>query len=508
MGVDFLTGNIIGVIISIIFVVLVLVASEAIRKIGSFSTEFTRKFVHIGVSHWWLIAMFLIDDIRYALIPPVIFVLLNYFSYKKDLIKSMERRTDSSDLGTVYFPISLIILILLTWDGGFLGNDLKYLGALGILIMGYGDGFAAVIGKKYGQMKYKVLGKTRTIEGSIGMFFFSFVVSTIILGIMLGFELQIIQISFIIAALATLVEAFTPNGFDNLTVPITSALAGYLLIYIIVDPSLFMFIFMASIGFILSFVIAYAAYRKNSLTISGTVGATLLGTTIYATTGIYGFALMILFFLSSSVLSSFKKKNKEEVAKNFNKTGRRDIFQVFANGGAGLIHAILFYITNSPLFLIGLATSFAAANADTWATELGILNKRNPISLRTFKPVAKGTSGAISFLGTISSFIGSMIIGLFSVIGLVFLNNTELSLGYISIFLLVTFGGFIGALIDSILGATVQGIYYSDELQKETERKDYNGKPNRLIRGFAFVNNDLVNFLSIAIASVILLGFI
>lgn len=79
-------------------------------------------------------------------------------------------------------------------------------------------------------------------------------------------------------------------------------------------------------------------------------------------------------------------------------------------------------------------------------------------------------------------------------IGLVFLNNTELSLGYISIFLLVTFGGFIGALIDSILGATVQGIYYSDELQKETERKEYNGKPNRLIRGYAFVNNDLVNF--------------
>lgn len=64
-----MTGNIIGVIILIIFAVLVLVASEAIRKIGSFSTEFTRKFVHIGVSHLWLIAMFLIDDIRYALIP-------------------------------------------------------------------------------------------------------------------------------------------------------------------------------------------------------------------------------------------------------------------------------------------------------------------------------------------------------------------------------------------------------------------------------------------------------
>ena len=85
---------------------------------------------------------------RYTLCPytPVIFVVLNYYSNRKDLIKSMEREGDSN-LGTVYFPISLIVLILLTWDGGLLGGgNLKYLGAVGSLIMGYGDGFAAIIG--------------------------------------------------------------------------------------------------------------------------------------------------------------------------------------------------------------------------------------------------------------------------------------------------------------------------------------------------------------------------
>lgn len=500
-------SNVIGVIISIVFVVVILVVSELIRKIGNFSTEFTRKFVHIGVSHWWLIAMFLIEDIRYALIPPIIFVLLNYYSYKKDLIKSMERGKSSNDLGTVYFPISLIILILLTWDGGLLGEDMKYLGALGILIMGYGDGFAAVIGEKYGQIKYKVLDNVKSLEGSIGVLTLSFMVSILILGIKFGFDVHIFQISFTIAVIATLVEAFTPRGFDNLSVPIISALGAYFFIYIINGQPLFIFIYMAAIGFILSFIIAFAAYRKQSLSISGTVGATLLGTLTYATAGFFGFAMMILFFLSSSILSSFKKKNKEQVAKQFDKTGQRDILQVFANGGVGLIHAILFYITKNPIFLICLATSYAAANADTWATELGILNKNNPFSLRTFKRVAKGTSGAVSLLGTASSLVGSMIIGLFSIIGFVLLNNIDINILYINLFLLITLSGFMGALVDSILGATVQGIYYSDDLEKETERKEHNNKPNRLIRGFSFINNDVVNFSSIAIASIIPLLF-
>ena len=89
--------------------------------------------------------MFLINDIRYALIPPVIFVVLNYYSNRKDLIKSMEREGDSN-LGTVYFPISLIVLILLTWDGGLLGGKSQIPWGSWKLDNGLWDGFAAIIG--------------------------------------------------------------------------------------------------------------------------------------------------------------------------------------------------------------------------------------------------------------------------------------------------------------------------------------------------------------------------
>lgn len=160
------------------------------------------------------------------------------------------------------------------------------------------------------------------------------------------------------------------------------------------------------------------------------------------------------------------------MARQFDKTGRRDILQVFANGGVGLIHSILYYMTKNPSYLVFLGISFAAANADTWATELGILNKKDPLSLRTFKRVEKGTSGAVSLFGTLSAFIGSMLIGIFATIGFSFLNIGELGFEYIKAFQMVTLGGFIGSLIDSILGATVQGIYYSEEMDGETEKKN------------------------------------
>ena len=500
-------GDAVGVIISIFFVAIVLVLSELIRKLGNFDTEFTRKFVHIGVSHWWLVAMYFIDDMRYALVPPVIFVFLNYYSYKKELIKSMERGKDSSDLGTVYFPISLIVLILLTWKGGFLGQDLRYLGALGTLIMGYGDGFAAIIGKKFGHRKYVIFGNKKSLEGSVGMFAFAFAVSSVILGTFLGFDVNLFRISFVIAVLAAITEAITPYGFDNLTVPILSTLNAH---FFVGESPAFMFIYMACIGFVISFFIAYAAYKKESLTLDGSIGATFLGTLMYATSGLFGSIVMVVFFLSSSILSHFKKNLKERAAKQFDKTGRRDIMQVFANGGVGLIHSILYYITNNPAFLVFLGISFAAANADTWATELGLLNRRNPISLRTFKPVEKGTSGAISLIGTLSALLGSMLIGLFAAFGLSFLNIdiSQLGIEFSQAFTLVTLGGFFGSIIDSLLGTTVQGVYYSHELEGETEKKEHNGKPNMLIRGFSFVNNDLVNFLSIGISSILFLGIV
>lgn len=496
-----MTNSIIGMGLSISFVFIVIIISEILKRTVNLGIEATRKFIHIGVSHWWIIAMIFIPDIKYAAVPPILFIILNYISYKRSLFGSMERKEGTSDLGTVYFPIALLVLVSLTWDGGLLREEAKYLGAIGILIMGYGDGFAGLIGKKLGKSKFGFLGNKKTIEGSLTMFVFSFIVTFTIMILVNGLSTMNIYITLIVATLATFIEALTPLGLDNLTVPVISTLVAYYLIVNSHNSELIQLLYRGSLGLMFSSLIGFAAYKVKSLSISGAIGAIILGTGIFATSGLYGATIMIMFFLSSSILSHYKKSKKKKAAEQFDKTGKRDIFQVFANGGVGLILSILYFVTNNSQFLFALGISFAVANADTWSTELGILNKKNPFSLRTFKRVIKGTSGAISFFGTIAAFLGAMFIGIIAIVLLFTIDLSIYNLNYLETFVYIILGGFIGALIDSILGATIQGIYYSDEEKIETEKKIYKGVPTRLVRGFSFINNDFINFLSISIPS-------
>lgn len=216
-------NNVFGIIFSIIFVFLIIGVSSILTRFNLLSNEGSRKFIHIGVSNWWIIAMIFFNNNIYASIVPALFVVINYISYKKQVFKAMERDESKNDLGTVYFALSLLILSLIT----FKNVEYSYLGALGILIMGYGDGFAAVIGVKYGKNKFKVLGNEKSIEGSLAMFIFSFIVSIVILYIFN--PVNIILYSLVLAIISTFLEAFSPYGLDNLAVPLGTSFVYYLI---------------------------------------------------------------------------------------------------------------------------------------------------------------------------------------------------------------------------------------------------------------------------------------
>ncbi|HET7378140.1 MAG TPA: DUF92 domain-containing protein, partial [Anaerolineae bacterium] len=101
-------------------------------------------------------------------------------------------------------------------------------------------------------------------------------------------------------------------------------------------------------------------------------------------------------------------------------------------------------------------------------------------------------SGGITPLGSVAAVAGAGVIGLFAA-----LFRSDWRLMPIGLF-----AGSIGALFDSLIGTTVQGIYYSDVRHKETERPiELDGRPNRLLRGYVFINNDVVNFASTLIAA-------
>ncbi|MDX1413210.1 MAG: DUF92 domain-containing protein [Candidatus Promineifilaceae bacterium] len=247
-------------------------------------------------------------------------------------------------------------------------------------------------------------------------------------------------------------------------------------------------------AFFLSVLVVALAYWRGSLSRSGAAGALIVGTLTFGLGGWQWGVLLALFFISSSLLSHFKEGEKKAVAEKFDKGHRRDAGQVIANGGLGACIATLSafmpaQVAPGTIWFVMFLGVMATVTADTWATELGTLSKRPPRLITTGRIVAVGTSGGISPLGTIVSLLGGLMIGLAA--GLMFPSNFMLmgTAGAV--------GGLAGSLVDSLLGATVQRIYYSDSRQKETEKRfEKEGTPNRPLRGWAWMNNDMVNLLS------------
>lgn len=254
-------------------------------------------------------------------------------------------------------------------------------------------------------------------------------------------------------------------------------------------------------GILLSFIVSYLAYKKGSLNYSGFIGALILGSLLYYLGGFFFWIIMISFFISSSILTKFKGNNKKETDDLNEKNGKRDYIQVLSNGGLGLIFAFMYNIYNDPIYMVGFATAFAASNADTWASELGVLSKREPISIINFKKTERGVSGSISIFGIIASLLGAFFIAIVFTLGLVLkYNNIDIIYKYI---LIISICGFLGSIIDSYLGSLIQVKYKCGVCNKITEKKIHHGEITSLIKGIKWFNNDLVNFTSGALASLI-----
>jgi uncharacterized membrane protein len=132
-----------------------------------------------------------------------------------------------------------------------------------------------------------------------------------------------------------------------------------------------------------------------------------------------------------------------------------------------------------------------------------VLSKGHTVSLLTFRPVAKGTSGGVSLLGTVSSLMGALFIGLFFMA----MKNIDSFnfLDFIRGIMIITVGGFAGSVIDSLLGGTVQAKYECTVCHKITEKKNHHGVKTKLTKGLGFVTNDVVNFTSSLLSSLLML---
>jgi uncharacterized protein (TIGR00297 family) len=243
-------------------------------------------------------------------------------------------------------------------------------------------------------------------------------------------------------------------------------------------------------GLILGVLIALVAWRIKTLSRSGAYAAAISGGLIFGLGGWPWAVLLLTFFISSSVLSRAFAERKASLSEKFSKGSQRDWGQVLANGGLGASLAVVHaFLPEQTWPWIAFAGAMAAVNADTWATELGVLNPSLPRLLTTGQPVERGSSGAISVLGSLAALAGA---GLVALLAYLFFP----AIGFVAIWVGATLGGAGGAFFDSLLGATVQAIYWCPNCKKETERHPRHicGTETAQIRGLSWLDNDWVNF--------------
>ena len=214
-------NNVLGLFASFVFLGSVIGFALIVKRVSNISSETMRKIVHIGVSNWWFIEVYFFTSFRFAIIGPLVFILTNSLFTFLDWGKAIGLDDRTRNYGLIYFPVTLLILVILQYQG--LVSSLAC--SIGVLVMGYGDGFAAIVGRKWGKKKLALPTGGKTYVGTVVMFAVSFLVSFIGLFFFSSLSLGLVfGVSLLVGFIASLTEAVTPLGLDNLTVPLLATL--------------------------------------------------------------------------------------------------------------------------------------------------------------------------------------------------------------------------------------------------------------------------------------------
>ncbi len=205
-----------------VWLAFVVAIAESLRRFAHAQPEMVRKIVHIGTGNVILIAWWLQIPAWIGISASVLFSLVILLSYRLPILPDINNIGRKS-LGTFFYAVSIGILTSVFWQTH------AYYAVLGILIMAWGDGLAALIGKQWGRHPYKLWGMQKSWEGSLTMAVVSYCVSSFIFLSVQGNVWQTWLIAAAIALIATGLEAFSKWGIDNLTVPLGSAIAAFLL---------------------------------------------------------------------------------------------------------------------------------------------------------------------------------------------------------------------------------------------------------------------------------------
>ena len=202
---------------------IILIFAEALNRFAKVDPEISRKVVHIGTGNVILLAWWLQIPAWVGIMAGILSAAIALISYRLPILPSVNS-VGRKSLGTFFYAVSIGILIGWFW---FLKQP-QY-AALGILIMAWGDGLAAVIGQNFGKHPYQVWGMKKSWEGSLTMCLVSYIICSLILLAVQGNIWQTWVVAIPVALAATSLETLSKIGIDNLTVPLGSAAICFVL---------------------------------------------------------------------------------------------------------------------------------------------------------------------------------------------------------------------------------------------------------------------------------------
>lgn len=233
--------------------------------------------------------------------------------------------------------------------------------------------------------------------------------------------------------------------------------------------------------------VAVLARRSGSLSRDGAVAAWGIGAAAVAAGWGWG-ALLVAWFVASSWLTRLGADAKaRHSASALAGSAPRNARQVLANGAVFALAALAHSLSGDDAWGLAALGALAAAAADTWATELGLLWGGVPRSVRSGRPLDAGMSGGVTAVGFAASAAGGLAVGAAGV---------PLLGGDLRLAALIALAGFIAAFGDSLLGATLQARRWCPTCARPTERERHSCGASTVFRaGVPWMTNDTVNLL-------------
>ncbi|HEX3704592.1 MAG TPA: DUF92 domain-containing protein, partial [Vicinamibacterales bacterium] len=374
-------------------------------------------------------------------------------------------------LGILLYPLAVLLLILTF-------SSRLDIAAAAWGILAFGDGAATLAGTRF-RGRALPWNAEKSVAGSV-----SFAVCAGVGGIALawwtrpGGSIWFVTLAPIAAAIAAaLVESMPVRLDDNISVPVVAGGVLWIASLMTVAACVSAAPAVATRlpwALALNVLVAWVGHRARTVSTSGAIAGALVGAAIYAGGGAAAWALLLLTFVLASVTSRLGLKRKMLLGISEEHGGRRGVGNAVANCGVAAIAALAAVSTSEPAgALLALTVALTAAGSDTVASEIGKSWGRSTFLITTLGRVPAGTSGAMSLEGTAAGLIAALA-----------LASVAAASGLIAggQILLVVAAATAGALVESALGATLEGP--------------------------GILNNDMLNFINTAIAAAVALVFV